>query len=265
MSKLFACADIHGAFGKFLKALIKAGLVNKYENWCGGDSRLVLTGDNIDRGEASCEVIELIIKIKNQAKVDGGEVITLMGNHCQMLLDGRTHAGWRNCWLENGGLQMVESYRHILADKYGQVDYFAKENPQKIYEYHREYFDNLKSYVIINDILFVHAGVNPQGSIEDLETSVDRSTGSKHHLWIRDQFYNHKDDNFVKERYKVKKIVFGHSPSKYLLGRDPVFMAPVEKFGGKILGIDTGSYYQNGAVTIVEFDENRNWKIAAAF
>jgi hypothetical protein len=41
-------------------------------------------------------------------------------------------------------------------------------------------------------------------------------------------------------------------------------MQPVELLGGKLLCIDTGSYYENGCITVVGFNEDLSHYIAGS-
>jgi len=257
MNKLYAVSDIHGNLNGFVLAAVQAGIIDANLNWIAGDSTLVNLGDGIDRGPQSREVIDLLIKLCRQAKEAGGLVKLLMGNHCAMLLDGRTSFGWYDCWIKNGGFNCIESYSFLLADKHGEYDYWDQDNAKKIYEYHREYFDALEEFCVIDNNLFVHAGVEPGKTMQHLTDGTDIDyTGSKSHLWIRDQFYRHSSSDFVRDNYGVKRIIFGHSPTtRYILKDENTQMAPVELMNGKLLGLDLGSYYPLGGVGIIKLTE----------
>lgn len=269
--RLLACSDLHGNRNKFALALLKSGLIDPELNWIGKDCTLVICGDAPDRGPDSKGLIDLILHIKRQADKIGGSVITLMGNHECMLIDAvrhknpNTRQSWFNCWMDNGGYQCVESYKEVIesAGPDGYMEIWSPKNPEIIVNYHKEYFDNLQPFIILNDTLFVHAGVDPRSNLEELTKGLQVCNNGRVELWIREQFYNYPNPEIV-DKYKVKKIVYGHSPTIYQ-GDKNVFMKPIEKLGGKLLGIDTGSNYSNGSVTIVEFDDSQNWEVVASY
>jgi hypothetical protein len=78
--------DIHGELDGFREILRNAGLIDSKDNWSCDDCILIQTGDVIDRGPHSREVIDLLRKIQKEAVGAKGEVIRLCGNHELMLL-----------------------------------------------------------------------------------------------------------------------------------------------------------------------------------
>ncbi len=258
MSKLYAFSDIHGNLNCFKSALQQAEIIDNDLNWIAESSTIISLGDVIDRFPDSKGCIDLILKLKKQAKKVGGKVIILMGNHERMLIDARTKLNWAACWVQNGGYQCIDSYLPILTDEEidgASIQYFA----HKIAKYHEEYFDNLEQYAIIDGNLFVHAGVDPRSGIESLGKQICNEGFS--HLWIRKLFYEYPDESFV-DRYAVKRIIYGHTPTFYQTGDKISKMTPIKKLGGKLLGIDIGSYYiENGGICVVELFEN-DFKIA---
>lgn len=94
----YVIGDVHGCFDT-LCALIEK-LPKKW------DSKLIFTGDLIDRGTKSCEVIDLVIQ-NNYACV--------LGNHEELMLE-YYHAipqkGYNKIWISNGGYETMESYKN---------------------------------------------------------------------------------------------------------------------------------------------------------
>jgi serine/threonine protein phosphatase 1 len=194
---IYAVGDIHGCYDQLLALMAQLPLRP-------GIDRLLFIGDAIDRGPRSYEVIEYLLEIRRTMP---GSVF-LMGNHERMLLNylaGRE----RVFYLQNGGLQTVESYlRHDPA---------SGDSPSIPAE-HREYFDSLSLSFESESHIFVHAGMRPGVALahqreEDL-------------LWIRDAFIDSAADF-------GKPVVFGHTP----------FAEPLVQFNK--IGIDTGAVYGN--------------------
>ncbi|MEV6301394.1 metallophosphoesterase [Actinoplanes sp. NPDC051861] len=111
MPPLFAASDIHGFRSEFRDALRDAGLADAAGNWSGGDARLWLLGDYVDRGPDGIGVLDDIRRLAAQAPRTGGQVGALLGNHEALLLAVHrfgTEAvpGWESyegAWLRWGG------------------------------------------------------------------------------------------------------------------------------------------------------------------
>lgn len=84
--RVVSVADVHGDYEGLVSILQKSGLLlrNNSTNetfWVGGNAILVQTGDLIDRGNRSADVLRLMAKLQLQAKEKDGRVVILMGNH----------------------------------------------------------------------------------------------------------------------------------------------------------------------------------------
>lgn len=109
----FVIGDLHGHLNDYRRLLGRAGLIDDDDRWCGGDHRLWLIGDLFDRGIHGIDCLELTMSLESQAREQGGEVITLLGNHEMMILcaykfgDTLTSAGMpvRDQWLMWGGIE----------------------------------------------------------------------------------------------------------------------------------------------------------------
>lgn len=80
-SRLVAIGDIHGTFEGFAVILQKAQLIDASHQWIGGNATLVQTGDFMDRGPKVKRVMDLLMALEKQASAQGGQVISLIGNH----------------------------------------------------------------------------------------------------------------------------------------------------------------------------------------
>lgn len=265
MARLLAIGDCHGEYSKLVLVLKKAKLIDDTLNWCGRKDTLVTLGDVIDRGESSFKVIELLIRIKSQASESGGRVVTIMGNHETVLLISRHSQQYYNSWMNWGGYECVQSYKHVLTNKYNDVDYRDHKNAKKIYEYHYKYFDQLEEFKIIGDYLFVHAGVSPMGDLKSLTAGTQTCKMGVYHLWAFEEFFKYKGPRFI-ENYGVKKIIFGHTDTSNLIeGQWNGFPDPQEVLEGQALGIDTGSgLHPLGRLTMVELFDDLSWKVVAS-
>jgi hypothetical protein len=87
-ARVVAFGDVHGAFKDWTTLLRELGVVDAELNWSGGDTHLVSLGDLIDRGPDSRKVVELLMKLDDQAEQAGGAVHMVLGNHEVMVMTG---------------------------------------------------------------------------------------------------------------------------------------------------------------------------------
>lgn len=80
-SSLVAIGDLHGDLEQTRKVLRLSGAIDASDHWSGGKLVVVQTGDELDRGDDDRAVLDLIERLKTEAKRAGGAVIALSGNH----------------------------------------------------------------------------------------------------------------------------------------------------------------------------------------
>jgi hypothetical protein len=80
-ARLVAIGDLHGDLSAARKALRLAGAIDDADGWVGGKLVVVQTGDVTDRGDADRAILDLLEKVRSQARGAGGDVIPLLGNH----------------------------------------------------------------------------------------------------------------------------------------------------------------------------------------
>ncbi|KAM0038040.1 putative protein-tyrosine-phosphatase [Helianthus debilis subsp. tardiflorus] len=90
--RLIAVGDLHGDLSKAQQALRLAGLIDAGDRWSGGSSTLVQVGDVLDKGGEELKLLYFLEKLKRQAVKDGGNVITMNGNHEIMNVDRCLHS-----------------------------------------------------------------------------------------------------------------------------------------------------------------------------
>jgi len=130
---------------------------------------IIYLGDYIDRGPDSKGVIDILL----QRQKDLPEInhVFLIGNHEDALINEFLHEpnGKRQDWLQWGGAEAAASYG-VFIDKNQtykmQAEHVAKELTKALPQTHKEFLQNLELYHIIDDYLFVHAGIRPGIEIE---------------------------------------------------------------------------------------------------
>ena len=86
--RVVAIGDIHGNYDGFVSILQRAELVDDDAHWIGGETTFVQTGDIFDRGVEVFKVLDLLMRLEEEAAAAGGKVIVLLGNHEGMNLVG---------------------------------------------------------------------------------------------------------------------------------------------------------------------------------
>ena len=122
--KLYAMSDIHGCLQEFESALEMVDL--------SGDNKLILLGDYIHSGADSYGVLKKIMKL--QREYGSEKVIALMGNHEELVIEGRAPI-------------------QELCD-IGVYDSDSVDDDYIIF------MQNMPLYHVEDNIIFVHAGID---------------------------------------------------------------------------------------------------------
>jgi serine/threonine protein phosphatase 1 len=202
MSRLFAISDIHGCFKPFYELVV---------------NQLFLLGDYIDRGKQSKEVIDFIIDLDKQ----GFNVTTLIGNHEVMLLDSYYNRELEPIWFMNNGESTLLS--------------FGIEDIRNIDNHYLDFFSSLEYYMIVGNIIFVHAGFNDQ--------TINPFADKHSMIWESRQSYRNP-------LLSGKSIIHGHRPNMV-----SNLKRQIDK-KASVISIDTGCVYENemgyGILTALE-------------
>jgi serine/threonine protein phosphatase 1 len=95
--RLFAIGDIHGcstALGVLIREIAPRP-----------DDTVIVLGDFVDYGPDTKSVVERLMELRGQC-----DLITLLGNHEEMLVTALDHPSEINYWLDCGGKPTLESY-----------------------------------------------------------------------------------------------------------------------------------------------------------
>lgn len=175
IKRKIAISDIHGCCKSF-KALLK-------QLQFGIDDELYLLGDYVDRGPDSKGVIDHIWTLKEE----GHLVHCLRGNHEHMMLMASVEGNTSDHWMRNGGQATLAS--------------FGADNVQDIPEEYILWIRKLPFYLLVDQYILVHAGLNfmaksPLSELKDM-------------LWIRDWY-----DDIDKEWLQGATVIHGHTTMK---------------------------------------------------
>jgi len=92
IGRTYVIGDIHGQYTKLASLLRNAELVNDRLSWIGGTTNLWFMGDFFDRGPDGIAVIDLVMRLQQEAQVVGGQVESLLGNHEVLILAAQRFA-----------------------------------------------------------------------------------------------------------------------------------------------------------------------------
>lgn len=159
---IIAIGDIHGDLGKALACLELAGVLAAEDgrvSWIGGDTTVVQLGDVLDRGDSEISTILLLRELDRQARLVGGAVYMLNGNHESLNVAGDFRYVTPGAFVESAaaaGLpedvirsdrNAVLNARWMLYRPGGQMAKELAKNP---------------AVLIVNEIVFAHGGLLPQ-------------------------------------------------------------------------------------------------------
>ena len=196
VSRIVAFADVHGAYDELKALLKKTGVIDEQLRWTGGTTHLVSLGDLLDRGGQSREVLELLMRLEEEADLKGGRVHVVLGNHEIMNLTGdlryvsvaeyNAFANEENAEVRLSAFARYKSRKQdelaaashsVPAVKIESTDReealtnnFAKRFPPGFFAHRRafglrgrygQWLLNKPQVLVINETVFVHGGLSP--------------------------------------------------------------------------------------------------------
>jgi hypothetical protein len=199
VKKIVAVGDVHGDYDNFVKILKAARIVDESLHWIAGQTHFVQTGDIIDRGDNARLVYDMIKRLETEAEEAGGKVHMLIGNHEELNITGVAigQPGYVTPYQfasflpdklrekkENEFRKSIENqvkegtnsdpalieafletkWQELMKDKKLQVLYTDTFN-----ENYGEWIIEHNAAVKINDIIFVHGGINLKYSTWSLQ------------------------------------------------------------------------------------------------
>jgi serine/threonine protein phosphatase 1 len=222
-SSIYAIGDIHGRADLLVK-IHQRIRADAAKHASGKRKIVVYLGDYVDRGVASRQVIELLLR----SPLEGFEAVHLKGNHEDYMLDFLEGGGKAMGWLFNGGEATIASYGAATPGnpylEAGGLNDLREALRAAVPEDHRAFLANLRLHHREGGYLFVHAGIRPgipliYQSDEDM-------------MWIREEFLDCQTDHDC-------RVVHGHT----------VTWSPEVR--ANRIGIDTGAYVSGELTCLV--------------
>jgi hypothetical protein len=117
--RVVSIGDIHGDIRGLSRMLEQAGIIDSEQRWAAGRAHFVNTGDFLDRGAGSRQVMDLFMRLEQEAAAAGGAVHVVIGNHEVMNI--------------LGDLRDVSPYEYLAY----APDESAEERARRFEEYRR--------------------------------------------------------------------------------------------------------------------------------
>ncbi len=273
--RVVAFGDIHGDYQRFLELLHTAGIADAKNSWIGGETHLVLTGDFVDRGDHSAQVLDLLMELEPQARKAGGWLHALIGNHEAMNLYGdlryvtkEDFAGYqapnskelqdrqmRAAWdqLKNQGNAPADetAWRKKFQDEHplGWVERGLAFQPNGKYG---KWLRQQNAIIRVNDAVFLHGGISQKYadlSIAEINSLVRKElsdfsklsngivTDDEGPLWYRGMAQLPEDDRDMLAL--LQRILAKQQLQHIVIGHTPQ-IAVMPRFAGKVIAIDVG-------------------------
>ena len=180
VDRIVAVGDIHGAYEAMVATLQEADVIDDNLAWSGADTHLVLTGDLLDRGPGSRQVMDLVMRMEREAIRAGGQVHLLLGNHEVMNLIGDVRYvsdPEYAAFSEDESAQEREYWYQVFrqsqpedADERKVRSEFNQKAPPGYFGYRRafrrdgfygKWLLEKPLMIVVNGTAFVHGGVPP--------------------------------------------------------------------------------------------------------
>jgi serine/threonine protein phosphatase 1 len=236
--EVFAVGDIHGRSDLLAALIDEAAREPKLRD----ERVIVFLGDLIDRGPDSLGAIDLAAGAK--LRIGADEQIVLMGNHEALMrlafdfqtpLDDAIDAF--ETWMANGGDRTIsEFFKTEPAPEY--VDDLLTEARASLPAPVRDWLESSRVSWRSGQVLFVHAGVNPQAELEVFLAApwnipLTKLDQDQHWAWVRRPFLDHRPGP---EGFSGYFVIHGHTPND---ARPKASHA--DQIAGYRLNLDAGS------------------------
>lgn len=243
VERIIAIGDIHGDYELAIEYLKLAKVATINDNgitWIGGNTVVVQMGDQIDRcrpntpgkcanpkymekGEdenSDIKILKLFTELHTQALKDGGKVISLLGNHELMNVQGKMQ------YVSYDGIVGFSNNNNYKEGLKNRIESFGPGN------IHSKFMACTRvPFIFIGSNLFIHAGYMFNATISEnfknlsnlrteifnyLHDNKGTDTSLNDNIFWRRDFYKNMKSNKVNldkmELMNINNIIVGHTP-----------------------------------------------------
>jgi hypothetical protein len=248
-SSTYVVGDVHGHLDELLAALADAGLIDDEASWSGGEDHLWFLGDFVDRGPDGIGVIDLVMRLADEAADSGGQVQALLGNH-EILLLGMHRFGDTEVPSDFGPRSFARSW---------EMNGGQTTDQEAVTDEHIDWLITRPAVELVGDHLLMHSDTLEYlvwgGDIEEINENIQDVLDSDdivewwevwRRLTTRHAFRGPNGADVATRLLTVlggEMVVHGHSVIADQLGIAPSMVdSPYEYAGGKALGVDGGVF-----------------------
>ena len=173
--RVVAFADVHGAYPELVRLLRETAVIDESLRWQAGRTHLVSLGDLLDRGDDSRKVVDLLMRLQDEAERAGGAVHVALGNHDIMNIVGdlryvnaaefAAFAGSDEDALREAAWQRVLAQEpdatRAAFDAGYPPGYFAHRQAFSAQGRYGSWLLQQPFLVVVNDTAFAHGGLPP--------------------------------------------------------------------------------------------------------
>ncbi|MEM9301736.1 MAG: metallophosphoesterase [Pseudomonadota bacterium] len=152
-ARVVVFGDVHGAFEEMQRILRKVAVIDASDRWIAGDTHLVSIGDLLGRGDESRAAMDLLMRLQREAEAAGGRVHVVLGNHEVMNLTGDL------AYVTKGEFASYIDVAPDPADSEHPPGFAGHRQALSAEGPYGRWLLGLPFAVVINDVLYLHAGV----------------------------------------------------------------------------------------------------------
>jgi hypothetical protein len=292
VERIVAIGDVHGDYEQLVTLLRQSGLIDQNNDWTGGATHLVQTGDIPDRGPGTRKIMDLLMSLEKPARKSGGFLHALIGNHDAMNVYGDLRyihpgefAAFQTPKSERVRDRAYQEYVRQIKDARPREQWpdfegsfradWEKDHPLGYVE-HREAFSPSGKYgkwitghnviIKINDMLFLHGGIGPAyagSSVREINKQADQAfrdlSGSKGGVLVDSEgplwYRGLANNDETAEAANLEAVLKNFDVNHIVIGHTPTVGTVIPRFGGRVLMIDVGlsaAYGKRLACLVVE-------------
>jgi protein-tyrosine-phosphatase len=166
--RLVALGDIHGDHDAMNAALSLAGVIDDDGHWSGGETVVVQTGDQLDRGDDERAILDHLEQLTEEAWAAGGMFHVLNGNHETMNVELDLR------YVTDGGFADFADLAPPIDEQDEQLLAYAETERGRVFAFrpgglYASMLAGRNTTVQVGDTVFVHGGVLPDHADIGLE------------------------------------------------------------------------------------------------
>jgi hypothetical protein len=179
------------------------GLIDEDLRWAGGTAHAVSLGDLLDRGPDVRRVLDLIMRLQDEARTAGGAMHVVLGNHELMNLIGDwryvSAADYASFAVDETADERAAAYAAFADESKSRVDtatraefdrshppgYFARHRAFAVDGHYGAWLVTLPAVLVVNHTAFVHGGLPPIVAELGLEVNGKLQTDLRRYLTLR--------------------------------------------------------------------------------